>query len=246
MRYTRRKASEDSRWQYPGAKTALPLEWSAKMAYVVGLIATDGCLITGRRKINFKSCDRDLVVTYLGLLGRSNRVREQRKRAGNVAYFAEFYDARLYEWLRQVGLTPRKSLTLGGLRVPDEYVVPLVRGLLDGDGSIANFVHTPTARKYPLYRYERLWTFFNSASRTHIEWLQARIRASLALRGRIEELHRNDRHNPIYRLKFGNRDSRVLLATLYADDRAPRLERKWRIWNAYARRHGLSVATGGS
>lgn len=241
MQYTRRKAAEECRWLYSGGQTTLPLDWSEKMAYIVGLTATDGCLLTGRRKINFKSRDRDLVVTYRALLGRRNNIREQKKRTGSVAYFTEFYDAALYGWFGHVGLTPRKSLTLGGLDVPNQYLIALVRGLLDGDGNIANFVHKPTARRYPHYRYERLWTFFNSASRAHLEWLRARIRARLGLRGRLETLHRNDRRNPMYRLKFGNRDSRVLLAVLYADAQAPRLERKWRIWNRYVRRHGLNA-----
>ncbi len=97
-------------------RTTLPLEWSDEMAYIVGLTATDGCLFTGRRKINFKSEDRQLVETYLSVLGRTNRVKRQPTRTDGVVYFTEFHDSRLYEWFRSVGLTPRKSLTLGGHR----------------------------------------------------------------------------------------------------------------------------------
>src|SRR2546428_11130898 len=118
----------------------LPLEWSDEMAYIVGLTATDGCLITGRRKINFKSQDRELVATYLRLLGRTNRVKLQRTKSGNVAYFTEFGDTRLYGWFLSFGLTPRKSLTLGALSVPDRYFFPTLRGLFEGDGHIQNFV----------------------------------------------------------------------------------------------------------
>jgi len=96
---------------------------------------------------------------------RTNRIRVERTRTGGVVHTTQFADARLYEWLRGVGLTPRKSLTLGAIDVPDQYLAPLVRGLLDGDGSIMNFVHEPTRRSYPEYRYERLWVLLSFSER---------------------------------------------------------------------------------
>src|SRR5204863_8974449 len=71
--YQRRTPFEECRWPNAG-RTTLPLAWSDAMAYIVGLTATDGCLFTGVRKINFKSEDRQLVETYLSVLGRTNRV----------------------------------------------------------------------------------------------------------------------------------------------------------------------------
>src|ERR1700716_2996875 len=52
--YVRRTPFELCRWPLAG-RTTLPLAWSDDMAYIVGLTATDGCLITARRAINFKS-----------------------------------------------------------------------------------------------------------------------------------------------------------------------------------------------
>ena len=244
MQYTRRTPIEQCRYQI-SSKTTLALEWSPEMAYIVGLTATDGCLFSGRRKINFKSKDRELVATYLGLLGRTNRIKTQRKKDGGIAYFTEFHDSKLYEWFRSVGLTPRKSLTLGGMSVPDKQFVSLVRGLLDGDGGISNFEHAPTVSTYPNYRYERLWTFFNSASVRHLKWLRSRIARVLNLHGRIERLSgKKKRRHQMYRLKFGNIDSVILLSAIYADERAPRLERKALIWSSYRDRKGFGAAGG--
>jgi hypothetical protein len=81
--YQRRTPHDECRWPIAG-KTTLPLEWSAPMAYIIGLTATDGCLISGRRVINFKSQDRQLVETYLEVLGRDNRIREAKTRAGGT------------------------------------------------------------------------------------------------------------------------------------------------------------------
>lgn len=153
------------------------------MAYVVGLTATDGCLFSGRRKINFKSADRDLVGLYLKLLHRTNKIKDARTRAGGTVYFTEFGDAQLYRWFESIGLTPRKSLTLGGLDVPDMFLAPLLRGLFEGDGTIQNFLHHPTLTAQPSYVYERLWTYFASASRQHLEWIQARVTSAYAIYG---------------------------------------------------------------
>src|SRR5437899_11161639 len=149
--YTLRPPPELCKWPLAGL-TTLPLAWSEDMAYIVGLAATDGCLITGRRAINFKSSDRQLVETYLRLLGRKNRVKSQPTKIGGIAYFTQFHDSALYEWFRGVGLTPRKSLTIGAIRAPAEFVIPLARGLLDGDGSVINKVYrADTGRRSDYY-----------------------------------------------------------------------------------------------
>ena len=147
-----------------GTATTVPIEWSPSMAYVVGLTATDGCLLTGRRAINFKSADKDLVLTYIDLLGRTNKIVEQRTRAGRIVYHVQFSDSRLYRWFESIGLTPRKSLTLGALLVPPEFLASLVRGLLDGDGSISNAVWKADTSRRSDYYYEWLRVRFASAT----------------------------------------------------------------------------------
>lgn len=233
--YQRRKRLEECRWPLSN-QTTLPLDWSDEMAYIVGLTATDGCLITGRRVINFKSEDRQLVETYLGVLGRTNRIRNEKTHKPNgVVYTTQFGDSRLYEWFRSVGLTPRKSLTLGAIGAPDHFIVPLARGLMDGDGGIANFVHAPTVAAYPSYRYERLIVSFNSASRPHLEWLRAQLEKVSGEHGSLNVLRRKDRRD-MFRLQYGKYASIKLLELFYADPDAPRLVRKWQMWNAYLER----------
>lgn len=238
MRYERRTPYEECRWPLAG-KTTLPLEWSDEMAYVVGLTATDGCLFTGVRKINFKSGDRQLVGTYLNLLGRTNRIKEQRTRKGNLVYFTTFHDSRLYAWLSSVGLTPRKSLTLGAIDVPDTFLLPLARGLLDGDGNILNEVYRADTGRRSDYYWEYLVTRFNSASYAHLEWLQARLASALGVKGRLAEVTRKEpdpsRH-PFFELRYGKRASLVLLPLIYPDA-APCLERKRAIWCRYLASH---------
>jgi hypothetical protein len=239
--YQRRTPFEECRWP-TARRTTLPLEWSNEMAYIVGLTATDGCLLTGRRVINFKSEDRQLVETYLSVLGRTNRIRKEKTHKPNgIVYTTQFGDSRLYEWFRSVGLTPRKSLTLGRICAPDRFIVPLARGLMDGDGGIANFVGAPTVATYPSYRYERLIVSFNSASREHLEWLQARLGEVIQESGSLNVL-RHKKGRDMFRLQYGKYASMRLLHLFYADPRSPRLVRKWEIWNAYVARASITTS----
>jgi hypothetical protein len=209
------------------------------MAYIVGLTATDGCLVTGRRAINFKSGDRALVETYLRLLGRKNRVKSHPTRTGGTVYYTQFHDSALYEWFRSVGLTSKKSLTIGPLSVPDSFLLPLVRGLLDGDGSIINKVYRADTGRRQDYYWEYLITSFNSGSRKHISWLKDALCRVLNLKGSVQETA-TTAGNPYFELRYAKAASSVLLPLLYPID-APCLERKREIWNAYASRHGVPL-----
>ena len=55
---------------------------------------------------------------------------------GHACHRLQWRDRELYGWLTDIGLTPRKSLTLGPLTVPDEYFADFFRGCIDGDGTI--------------------------------------------------------------------------------------------------------------
>lgn len=245
--YLRHIPMEQDRRLAGGFRT-LPLEWSPRMAYIVGLIATDGCLSKDRRHISFDTNDRQLVETFLSCLGRPLRYRTMKTVVGNDRYQAQFSDVRFYRWLVDAGLTPRKSLTLGAIAAPRDFFAPLVRGLLDGDGNIYTLLHAPTRKKYPNYTYERLWTHFTSASEGHIEWLRSEISIVMGLRGYIERRPETDERHAFFRLKFGNRASVTLLSALYAAPGEPRLERKWQKFDGYLRRHARadSSAEGGT
>jgi hypothetical protein len=238
MTYQRRTPEAEMKWIRPTI-TTLPIEWSSLMAYIVGLTATDGCLLSGRRAINFKSVDRELVETYRTVLGRTNKISVERTRARGFAYKVQFSDARLYRWFEGVGLMPRKSLRLGAIDVPDEFLAPLVRGLLDGDGNITDHVWKADTTRRSDYYYEWFRVRFASASRPHLDWLKTRLTDALQLRGWI--WFDVTRGNGMGCLSYGKHDSMKLLAWLYADQNAPCLVRKRLIWESYARRHPLSL-----
>ena len=196
-------------------------------------MATDGNLARDGRHLTFVSKDRELVETLLECVSRPDaRIVQVRTSSGGSAFRAQLSDVRLHQWLAARGLRPAKSLTLGAVEVPDDLFIHLLRGLLDGDGSIYVRRQRPTKRMYPDYWYMRIWTYFTSASLTHVEWLGDTIATRLGPRGWLEQMHRPNRH-PFYRLRFGKADSLALLGALYADPTWPALARKRDIWHRY-------------
>src|SRR3977135_2740231 len=94
-RYQRHVPVRDDK-RIRGCRT-VELEWSETMAYVVGLIATDGCLSSDRRHIILTSRDVELVETFLRCLGRPIRYTVGRTRRGKLAYYAQFSDAGVFQ-----------------------------------------------------------------------------------------------------------------------------------------------------
>ena len=47
-------------------------------------------------------------------------------------------------------------------------------------------MHAPATKTYPNYAYERLWVYFNSTSRSHVEWLNAVIAHHLGISGNLQ------------------------------------------------------------
>jgi hypothetical protein len=205
-----------------------PLQWTAELAYAVGLVATDGGLAKSGRHVSFVSKDIDQIRNFLRAVGRPNATIRRDDRVFRV-YFG---DVELHRWLREAGLTPRKSLTMRGLNIPDEFFFALVRGLFDGDGSISHYVHRPVLRAYPGYRYRRLTVRFHSASHEHLQWLGIRLGAALSIRGSILKQEKARVH-PMYALQYAKYASIELLTKLYEDPASPRLHRKWLIWEDF-------------
>lgn len=200
-----------------------PLGWSRETAYALGLLATDGWLSSDGRHVGFVSAEEELVETFLRCVGHRPNARLV-TRHGRANYEAQLGDVELYRWSTAAGLMPRKSLVLGGLKVPDGFLLDVVRGLLDGDGSVVGCSHR---RKVGAHMHHH--SLFHSASRPHLDWLRSELRRKLGVEGKLSSRTRAGRVY-LWILRYNTEASRVLLGALYADASAPRLERKWRTW----------------
>ena len=117
--------------------------WSPKLAYVIGLITTDGCLSIDCCHIEFTSKDLGLVEIFRNYLGLNNKIcKKARGGEKEKKYFRiQFGDKNFYEFLLSIGLTPHKSKTIGPLNIPENYFLDFLRGCIDGDGNILSLIH---------------------------------------------------------------------------------------------------------
>lgn len=200
--------------------------WSPGIAYVVGLIVSDGSLSTDGRHITFTSSDLELVETFCRCLRLPNRITEIpiSSCSARVGYRVQFSDMVFYRWLLDIGLMPDKAHRLGPLNIPDEYFADFLRGYLDGDGSIHTYVDRYNTFKNDRYVYRRLFVRFTSASREYLNWLQHTLTRLLGTRGGL-----GGGGNRTWVLIYAKKDSLKLLRWIYYDADVPHLERKYAI-----------------
>lgn len=193
-------------------------EWSAHLAYVIGVIATGGNLSSDGRHLNITSKDKDMLVTLRKLMKLDNAIgRKARGGSSEKKYFVlQFGDIHFYEFLVSIGLTPRKSRTLKSVSIPDVYFADFLRGCIDGDGSIGSFTHPESS--HPQVRV-RLAT----ASQAFAAWLLHTARRLYGISGGyICGL----KGKSMYQLAFAKTDSIKILQLMYYDNSVPALQRK--------------------
>jgi hypothetical protein len=217
-------------------KAKLPdkdFEWTPELAYVIGLLTTDGNLSCDGRHIAMRSCDLQLLKTFKKCLNLPNKISETFNNGWGKKrnYRIQFGNVQLYRWLLKIGLTPKKTYTVGKLEIPDKYFPDFLRGHLDGDGSVYTYKDYWNTFKNPEYIYTRLWTKFISASKTHINWIRESISRIVYIKGHISERKplRPYQTTSMHELKFAKKDSIKLLSRLYYSPNVPCLERKRKI-----------------
>ncbi|KKW10476.1 MAG: Intein-containing protein [Parcubacteria group bacterium GW2011_GWA2_49_9] len=201
-----------------GMRKYIDTNWSPHLAYVVGIIATDGSIGQKRAYINITSKDRELLEDCRAALNVQNKIgRKARGGSTEKKYFVlQLINITLYTFLLKVGIVPAKSKILGKLLVPDKFFSDFLRGCIDGDGSIGSFTH-PESR-LPQFRI-RLY----SASLDFLVWIKKRVETTAKIKGGwICSAGKG-----LHALTFGKRDSVQLAEFLYPKGTTLFLKRKY-------------------
>ncbi|MDO8512855.1 MAG: hypothetical protein Q7S57_06315 [bacterium] len=179
-------------------------------------MATDGCLISDGRHLNLTSKDTEQLLLFKKILklkvkiSYKSRGGEPRKMYGQL----QFGDVELYRWFISIGITPRKSKTIGAINVPDRFFFDHLRGEFDGDGSSCAYWDTRWRSSVSLYMN------FCSASRPHLEWIQKKVLFLLEIVGCIKKAR------SIYVLQYSKTKARPLFNALYDNQTDLFLKRK--------------------
>jgi len=125
--------------------------WANEMAYVLGVIYTDGCLsyrkqvtkTTTRRlpSLSIAQKEPEFLRKILVLMGCNAKIQfRQRRKYGNIVagavYSFNIDCTPIFQDLLRLGLNPTKSLNVEFPSIPREYVRHFIRGCWDGDGSV--------------------------------------------------------------------------------------------------------------
>jgi hypothetical protein len=199
------------------------IKWSPRLAYVIGLIATDGCLSIDGCHIDFTSKDLELVKIFKDFLNLENKItKKARGGEKEKKYFRiQFGDTNFYEFLLNIGLTPHKSKTIGPLNIPKNYFLDFLRGCIDGDGNIRAF-------KHPESKNPQLRIRIYSASRNFLIWIK-KMNEPFKVKGYLKYGSR------AYVLEYAMADSINLLNRIYYRNFPPSLNRKFLFAKSYLR-----------
>lgn len=191
------------------------IQWSPKLAYALGLIASDGCLYSDGRHISFTSMDRPLALLFQRCLGIHVKLGNKKSGSnGGIAYHIQFGDVLFYRWLVSIGLTPNKSKTIGKLKIPDKLFFDFLRGCFDGDGSVYAYWDPRWKSSYMFY-----WQLC-SASPEFLIWVRETIYRLVKIRGTMVQ------SKGTKQLRYAKRETRILFKKLYYKKGLPSLHRK--------------------
>lgn len=128
--------------------------WSSTMAYVLGIICTDGNLNPGRIRepwraksastvpiISVAQKEPELLEKILHLMDCDAKLYFSKERVygkikAGALYQFNISNEKIYDDVVSLGLTPNKSLTMQFPNIPNEFIRHFIRGCWDGDGSV--------------------------------------------------------------------------------------------------------------
>ena len=118
-------------------------EWSFNMAYVLGFIVADGCVMKrkGRRNsfiLNITTKDRKHLLEIQKAMC-SNYQIGLKSRGGSsekLYSYVQISNKEICLDLISLGVVSRKTYNLKSMDIPDEFFPDFVRGFFDGDGSV--------------------------------------------------------------------------------------------------------------
>jgi intein-encoded DNA endonuclease-like protein len=224
-------------------------KWSSEMAYVLGFLYADGCIINASKSsrtnyIEFSSNDKDLLYDIKRVLQSDHPIhfiprKKKRYANGKVYVSSESFvlrigSKRMFNDLKKIGLIPNKSKIIRFPDVPKKYLDHFIRGYFDGDGC----VHIQkVAKEKNSVIFKRLSLIFTSGSNDFLKDLSLNLKKFIELnQNNIYYSHR------AYQLRYSTLDSIELFKFLYKNaSKGTYLKRKVRIFFEYFEKRPLRV-----
>ena len=218
--------------------------WSPSMAYVLGFIFADGAIEDVQKSsrtcyLSIIASSKDLnILEQIKIVMNSNHKLYKRK--AQIEEFPNLKEYKsgerfvfrvgsklMYNDLLNLGVTPRKSLTILFPKIPSKFLSHFVRGYFDGDGCLYLIEN----------RYPRI--IFTSGSNEFLKGLSEILSVNLQIPIKVAYSQLQDSGNLCYRLHYNTKLSNQILEFMYKDlEKAPYLERKFNKYQKYLQIRG--------
>lgn len=146
-----------------------PVGWGQDIAYLTGLVASDGNVRPNKPIIRISSKDKEITKNFKEIAKtiEPNSNATIHTYGSETGLFHYAFSSRRYKFfLNKIGVYPNKSLTIGKLDIPDKYFAHFLRGEIDGDGCLCDNI---------VNGYEHKSLSMTSASEKYVRWLRDKI-----------------------------------------------------------------------
>ena len=192
----------------------IELIWSDKLAYAVGLIATDGHLSIDGRHLSLTSKDIEQLNNFKKCLQLEVKISYKNSGYSGLCPHVQFSNVKLYRWLLGIGVCQQKTKNIGKLDIPDKFFFDFLRGEYDGDGYSYAYYDPRWRSSYMIY------TTFVAKNKKHLIWLEKTIYRLTGLHGQIGFSSR------VFQLRYAKRASLELYKRMFYGKNVICLSRK--------------------
>ncbi|MFA5750944.1 MAG: LAGLIDADG family homing endonuclease [Candidatus Paceibacterota bacterium] len=200
----------------PKPKKTINDKWTPKLAYAIGLLATDGCLSKDGFLIDLTSKDKEQLLNFSRCLEVNFFIGKKWNRNGDLCFRIQFKNKIFFNFLLSIKLTSKKSLTIGRILIPDRYFFDFLRGCFDGDGSFYSYWDLRWNSSHMFYLE------FVSASKKHILWLRKKLKSKLEVKGHITK----NKERIFFQLRYAKKESLEIIKKMYYNNLVICLSRK--------------------
>jgi len=180
-------------------------KWSPNMAYILGFILADGCIIKGTYKgysdaLKFGVQKQDIDILQ--------KIKRELSSKHKISYYKNathlcITSQKLLVILKNLGICYRKSLRENISNIPSKHVRDFIRGIVDGDGSI-NF----DKRGYP--------TLSIYGDKQTITFIREHFLLKFDIYSKLNRLTKSKNNRYLFNIAYRCNSAKTLIEYLYS------------------------------
>jgi len=187
------------------------------MAYILGFILSDGCIVKSKRKGHSDSLKFGIYFKDIDILEKIKRSLKSKHKISRSAdaFHLSIASQIIVDDLKSLGVTYRKSLSEHVPKIPKVFIRDFIRGFVDGDGSV----------KIDKYGYPNLAIY---GGKQIIKFIKDHFLKSFDIYSKMLKLTSNRQGKYLYQIAYRCNSAQTLLDYLYKDSKLF-LDRKYNL-----------------